>query len=256
MDYKNTTVKDPRLDRLIPTDFDHVKKYPFRALADATVAKVEKRLKLPYYHWSHDQGREGACVGFALTMMMSIVNERQARDKKLPPYVHRYNARWLWNEAKKIDEWEDTNPGDDNGTSVRAGCDVLRTIGHQRITRGKVMNEADIAQGIQANRWALTVDEIRTAISQGLPVVIGIDWMSNFDNPQPKGKEFWIGENDLGYIRGGHAVCLYGASDKRQAFALKNSWGKSYPLVWIPYKVVGELIKPERYGEATLITDR
>lgn len=246
---------DPRLKRIPPTDFKHVQKYLFRAVAPKTVANVEDRLSLPYWHWQHDQGREGACVGFALSFMMSILNEQQARAIPQKPYVHKYNSRWLWSEAKRIDEWPETNPGDDNGTSVRAGCDVLRTLGHQRIL-GKVTNQADISQGIKENRWAITVDEIRTAISQGIPVVLGIDWMSNFDNPKLKGRDYWIGEGDLGYVRGGHAICVYGASDKRQAFALKNSWGKSYPLVWIPYKVVGELIQADRYGEACLVTDR
>lgn len=252
-------MKKRALGRRQPTDRKHIAKYPLRALNQVIPDKVEKRMRLPYWHWSHDQGTEGACVGFALSMMMAMLNENQARSKKTPPYVHKYNSRWLWNEAKKIDEWEDTKPDDDNGTSIRAGCDVLRDIGHQLIRR-KVNYEADLEQGIKTNRWATTVDEIRCSISLGIPVVLGIDWHSNFDTPKAKlivkNNEYWIGEGDLGRIRGGHAICLYGASDRRQAFALKNSWGREYPLVWIPYKVVEELIKASREGEACLVTDR
>lgn len=247
------------LGRRKPLDRKHINKYPLKALGGTAPVKVEKRIKLPYWHWSHDQGSEGACVGFALSMMMAMLNENQARSKKTPPYVHKYNSRWLWNEAKKIDEWPETQPDDNNGTSVRAGCDVLRDIGHQLIRR-RINYDADLTQGINTNRWARTVDEIRDAISMGIPVVLGIDWHANFDKPIPKkvGKltEHWIGEGDLGMIRGGHAICLYGASDRRKAFALKNSWGRDYPLVWIPYSVVAELIKPSRMGEACLVTDR
>lgn len=228
------------LGRRIPTDFDHVAKYPFSALMDTTVATVEKRLKLPHWHWQHDQGREGACVGYGSSMMMSIMNHN-----------HKYDCRWLWNEAKKIDEWSDTNPGDDNGTSVRAACDVLRVQGHVRVRQSLPALE----EGISANRWALTVDEIRTAISQGIPCSIGVNWYSNFDSPVKTNKvDYFIGRGDLGDIRGGHCLCIYGASDRRQAFRLKNSWGRSYPLVWLPYETMQRLI--DEQGEATLVTDR
>ena len=193
------------------------------------------------------------CVGFGTSMMMSIVNEQQARLNASKPYKHQYDCRWLWNEAKVIDEWPDTNPGDDNGTSVRAACDILRTKGHVKLYGKKVL-PVNINEGIIKNRWATTVDEIRTAISMGIPLSIGVNWYSNFDDPIKKKTEYWIGENDLGNIRGGHCVNLYGASDKRQAFIIKNSWGKSYPLVWIPYNTIQKLITED--GEFALITDK
>ena len=119
---------------------------------------------------------------------------------------------------------------------------------------GKKVLPVNINEGIIKNRWATTVDEIRTAISMGIPLSIGVNWYSNFDDPIKKKTEYWIGENDLGNIRGGHCVCLYGASDKRQAFIIKNSWGKSYPLVWIPYNTIQKLITED--GEFALITDK
>jgi hypothetical protein len=99
--------------------------------------------------WSfYDQGAEGACVGFGSSRMMSLLNRK------------RYDARWLWNEAKKVDEWPDTNPGDDNGTSVRAAMDVLRGRGHVPWGKGSPV----AAEGISANRWARSVDEVLEAL--------------------------------------------------------------------------------------------
>jgi len=245
--------EDRNLGRKIPTDFNHVSKYPFSAVAPETVVNVEKKLKLPAWHWSHDQGSEGSCVGFGTSMMMSIINDKQARDNGVKPYTNRYDPIWLWNRSKEIDEWSDTNPGDSNGTSVRAACDVLRTLGHVKIIRNNPLLP-NISEGISTNRWATSVDEIRTAIGNGLPLSIGVYWYSNFDRPVLKGKEYWIGEGNLGSIRGGHCLTLYGASDKRQAFSLKNSWGKQYPLVWIPYSTMQTLILQQ--GEFTLITDK
>jgi hypothetical protein len=72
----------------------------------------------------------------------------------------RYDARWLYHEAQKIDEW----PGEAyEGTSVRAGMDILRTVGHARI-RGRNALAPDPAEGISENRWATSVDEVRTCL--------------------------------------------------------------------------------------------
>jgi hypothetical protein len=230
------------LGRRVPGDFEHVSKYPIRAIAPKTVATVNRALTLPNYRARYNQGAEGACVGFSSSWMMSVLNKRF------------YDAHWLWNEAKKIDEWPDTNPGDDNGTSVRAACDVLRAQGHCRIYRSKT-EPCNLQDGIAANRWATNVDEIRTAIASGNPVTLGINWYQDFDDPVKVGNEWWIAKDKkLTTIRGGHAICCYGASDKRQAFKLVNSWGLDYPMVWIPYEVVQRLLNEQ--GEGCLITDR
>jgi hypothetical protein len=230
------------LGRRVPTDWKHVEKYPLRATIAKTVTTVETLLKLPDYRKQYDQGSEGACVGFACSWMMSLLNRV------------RYDARWLYVHAQDVDEWPDTPPGE--GTSVRAACDVLRAQGHCRMRGGRPM-APDTTHGIEANRWATTVDEIRTALWEGRPVAIGVNWYENFDSPRKFGNEWWIGRNNaghLGSVRGGHAVCLYGASDRRQAFRMVNNWGTQYPLVWMPYEVMGRLLR--EYGEAALVTDR
>jgi hypothetical protein len=257
------------LGRERPSDFKHVEKYPYKTLAPASVTVAEKRLPLPYWHWKHDQGMEGSCVGHAAAMERAITNRAQAVLNRIPgPWVRRYDPLHIWNEAKVIDEWPETNPGDDHGTSVRAAYDILRDVGPRRIkTNGIALSGGhpavsdtarlpDPADGVSTNRWATSVDEIRTAIAADrLPVVIGVDWYSSFDHPQQRGREWWLATPErLGVWRGGHAVVLYGASDRRQAFALKNSWGRDYPLVWLPYATMAVLLQYD--GEAALVTDR
>lgn len=247
------------LGRRTPSNFQHVEKYPFSLVAPTSVDKVNKTLTLPSWHWTHDQGAEGACVGFGNSMMMAITNTAQRKTAKTSPYTVRYDSWWLWDTAKATDEWPDTNPGDENGTSVSAACDVLRTQGHIQVRNSldarSGLTTPDPNNGIQANRWAKTVDEMRTGIAAGLPIAIGVNWYTNFDNPVKKGGFYWIGQDsNLGSIRGGHCVCIYGASDSKQAFRVKNSWGRDYPLVWLPYSVMQRLLNED--GEATLITDR
>jgi hypothetical protein len=211
------------------------------------------------------------CVGHGCAMERAITNSTQNKVLlALRFYTRRYDPLDIWNEAKLVDEFPETQPGDDNGTTVRAGYDILRDRGPRRIAlNGIKLNDSgdpvvdeqherapDIGEGVIRTRWATTVDEIRTAIADGIPVVIGVDWFSNFDDPLPFGTDKWIGragwQNTT--LRGGHCVCLYGASDKRQAVKLKNSWGRSYPLVWLTYQALGGLLG--RNGEAALTTDR
>ncbi len=100
-----------------------------------------------WYLW-YNQINEGKCVGEAGSRAMSHLNRRM------------YNPTWLWNEAKKIDEWTETNPGDNNGTSVRAAMDVLRNQGHVR----KRAKQPSVVEGIAANRWATNIDDLFTVL--------------------------------------------------------------------------------------------
>lgn len=183
----------PALGRRAPVDFDHLERYPLSALpADAmpqcapvvlgvnwyeafdvpqrssdrrywigtgpdlgrvrgghSVCLLPARTTDPLAWWDfYDQGQEGACVGFASSRMMSLLNRR------------RYDARWLYHEAQKVDEW----PGEGyDGTSVRAALGVLRARGHREFRDGKVGNES-LADGVLEYRWARSANEVAVAL--------------------------------------------------------------------------------------------
>jgi hypothetical protein len=200
------------LGRRVPTDFSHVEKYPLSALPreeqpshvpmafgvnwyvnfDSPVKEADGRYwigrgnlgtirgghcicirsvsQMDTTDWwkFYNQGAEGACVGFGCSRMMSLLNRK------------RYDARWLWDQAKIVDEWPDTNPGDDNGTSVRAGCDVLRNRGHRRVW-GPITFPPMSGEGISANRWATSWDDVKRTIGSagnGVPLLNswGVDY--------------------------------------------------------------------------------
>jgi hypothetical protein len=163
----------------------------------------------PYGWWDfYNQGAEGACVGFGSSRMMSLLNRKK------------YNARWLWDWAKSEDEWGDTNPGDDNGTSVNAALQVLSAKGHvvwgdaQKTLAWQQRDQLTptSVEGISAYRWTRSIDEMRTVLASPL-------------------------------------------NDRMQAFPFLNSWGRSYPHVtWLPYEAMSRLIRED--GEVAIITDR
>lgn len=97
----------------------------------------------------YDQGQEGACVGFASSRMMTLLNRRQ------------YAALWLYREAQKIDDWASVPH---EGTTVRAAMEILRTQGHCRYCSPDQTDPPLSGDGISAYRWATTVDEVLEAL--------------------------------------------------------------------------------------------
>jgi hypothetical protein len=110
--------------------------------------------------WSYyDQGREGACVGFGSSRMMTLLNRK------------RYDGFWLYHQAQLIDEYSDTPPAE--GTSVRAACDILQSQGHVATYRG-TDKPVSSAEGISAFRWATSWDDVRATLgvtSDGVPLL-------------------------------------------------------------------------------------
>lgn len=227
------------LGRRVPTDWEHVERWPLRTLvAEARPTNVPMPIGITWYAefdrpvrgedgryrvaqsgkltrvrgghclcllpakvsdpagwWKYyDQGAEGACVGFGVSRTMSLLNRR------------RYDARWLYRQAQRVDEWDDTPP--EEGTSVRAGLDVLREQGLPRV-RGLKVWQADTREGIAANRWATDVDDVLAVL--GRPGADEIPWL--------------------------------------------NSWGLDYPhVVWVPTEVHARLLAED--GEYGVVTDK
>lgn len=138
--------------------------------------KERKAPRGPNEYAFYDQGTEGACVGFGTSTMMSHFNHKL------------YWARWLWDRAKEVDEWPETGPGDNEGTSVRAALDIVRTKGHivydptlhDALNHDGVSGEAYLrsgftatyAEGIAANRWIRSMDDCLEVLGyQGLDYV-------------------------------------------------------------------------------------
>lgn len=247
---------DPRLGRFIPDDWRHVERYPLSAMpegkpltrrpvvigvnwysafdapekdetsgeffvAKAGVAQLGRirgghcvclepggTADTDDWYKFYDQGKEGACVGFGWSRCMSIFNRKE------------YAARWLWDAAKKRDEWDETNPGDDNGTSVRAAAQVLKELGEvvwnpsyaNDDWHAREAYQPDLGEGIKAFRWAKSVDDVHSVLA----------------NPR---------------------------ADALGAVPLLNSWGPDYPhRTYLPDEVLAKLIEED--GEIAVPTDR
>ena len=177
-----------------------------------------------------DQGREGACTGFALSSAITLMNRlrhRKIKPAALPPTA---SPRMLYEMAKLNDEW----PGEDyEGSSIRGAL------------KGFYNNGAcsdDVAPFKDGEKnWFLKVEHAKDARSTGLgayyrlrPEIIdyhaalnetGVIYVSAYvhrgwQNPS-KGiiKPSHLNE-------GGHAFVIVGYDDK--GFLIQNSWGEDW----------------------------
>lgn len=247
-----------KLGRRVPPNFEHVSSHPLRTLiADPTSSIYippyprERSLGLPWWWKQWDQGNEGACVGFGESAMMAITNRMQRYSTTGTWVTYRYAGRWLYDEAQLVDPWSDTPP--EEGTTLDAGARVLKAQGHRRVQNGKI-GPVLLENGISAYRWAQNHDEIRAALWDNLAVAIGINWYHAFWAPYMLDGERWIDIPQGNKVDGGHCICIYRMSDRRDAFCLMNSWGADYPPVWVGYDTVNRLLSED--GEAVVIVDR
>lgn len=121
--------------------------------------------------WIHyNQGKEGACVGFASSRAATLFNRKI------------YSGFRLYAAAQTRDPWEGsaTVPPIYHGTSVNAGLDTLRLEGAWPVRAG-VTSGPVIADGIGSFLWARTVDEIMSALKSSEPFVrILNSWGSSY----------------------------------------------------------------------------
>lgn len=131
----------------------------------------------------YDQLNEGACVGFSLSRALSLMNRS------------RYDGFWLYREAQKIDPWDDTPPAE--GTSVDAGCQILKNRGHRRYdaTTGRFLTE-NIVSGIGEYRWATSVDDIHAFLKHPTADKLGaVPLLNSWGTKYPR--KVWMPDETL-----------------------------------------------------------
>lgn len=191
-------VGDPRLARLQQFD-ERSRGYAIRETVPQRPRSYTWRLTKPFVL---DQGREGACVGFA------VANELLARPAEVR-FGSEHNARRFarekvyW-EAQKIDPWPGgAYPGASlhyEGTSILAGVKIAQRLGY-----------------FKQYRWAFSLKDLVLGLGHNGPAVLGVNWYDSMYRPD--GKHFI---RPQGTIVGGHAIL---------ARAVKLVW-KDHQFVW------------------------
>ncbi len=245
-------MSEPGLGRVSPPDFEHVDRYPLRAHpvgVPEPVGPVEEAIPVSLSRRrAYNQASYSACVGFSKGYITSHTEGGLI------------DALALWNRAKELDGIPWTNPGDNEGTTLRAGYEARRHEGVRRLVwdrkqRRYVSTEPDPATKLQSYWWATTVAEIRAAVAAGFIVQLGINWYRGDSNPIEKDGAAWVNPS-RGSLQGGHAIDIRRVSDRLEAFGMVQTWGLNYGdngYVLIPMREVEQRLAED--GEAGVVLD-
>lgn len=193
------------------------RKYRLRVSASARTSRYWRDDQ-----WTGDQGDRSSCVGFAWKAYLTSSPVSQL--KRLDP-------DGLYELCKHRDEWQGESY---EGTSVRAGADVLKTLG--------LLSEY---------RWATTLDAVVNAVLELGPMVVGTDWHEGMEEPDSEGVIHLTGD-----VLGGHAYLLTGVNTRRQLFRIRNSWGDDWGQsgrAWLSFADFRKLLRAD--GEACRATE-
>ena len=184
----------PGFGRLIAPDARDAL-HPMRKLTRRLVLP-ESRLWQSFRAYVLDQGQTPHCVGFAWAGFLEAA-----------PFMHQLtneDGHRFYDIAQTMDEW----PGEDyDGTSTRGGAKALQSLG---LITGEYV-------------WAQTEEDVwRFVLGRG-PVVTGTVWLTGMFDPDKNGYL-----NLTGGEEGGHDWLIIGASEKRRAYRMQNSWGTSW----------------------------
>lgn len=216
----------PVLDR-VPVFDQRSRDYPVRQLMREAPTR-RKRM------WSTraeplDQGREGACVGFAWSGELAATPVRKTVDNA--------SALALYHAAQTEDRAMGHNYT--AGASVLAGAKACKAAG-----------------SISSYHWAFGInDVIDTLVAKG-PVVLGINWHRSMYYTNPDGLVTVDGP-----VVGGHAILAVGYWPNHPEFgtdvvAWFNSWGPTYGRKGTGYIRVADLdMLLQANGEACIATD-
>ncbi len=195
----------------------------------------------------YNQLQTNSCVANSVGMAF-MVQLLQQKEKFFTPsrlFIY-YNARHL----------DNPNSISDSGTYLRSGIKSVATYGAcdesiWKFDSGKVNQKPYkslkydpyiSAEGKQVQRYERVPksrDGVKRALLDGSAVVFGLYLCNNFHTQLEKNN--YVFQKPDGPIVSGHALTLIGWDDDKQAFNVRNSWGKKWGLdghFWLPYEIL------------------
>ena len=191
-------------------------------------------------HWAsrvEDQSHLGSCTGQAVVGAYELMLRSRDLTLELSSLFVYYNAR-------VIEGYTDEDVGAYVRSAVKALAQwgvCLESLWPYRIEEFNVAPsincyEDAVHRKIKNYRRLLTVLQIKDALTQGLPVVAGMQVYSQFIDIDRRHTVLQMPlENEPPL--GGHAVCIVGYNDT--AFLVRNSFGEDWAdhgYFWMPFE--------------------
>lgn len=157
----------------------------------------------PRYSQILNQGDLGSCTGNAMTGWLGCTPSVHS-EADAGPFNENFAVQ-LYESATTLDSIPGQYPPDDTGSSGMAVAKAAKKMGL-----------------ISAYKHATTTYGLLHAL-QSAPVIVGVPWVSGFDNPDSDGLVEYSG-----YTRGGHEFLIRGYDATNDLLWADNSWGTSY----------------------------
>jgi C1A family cysteine protease len=237
-----------------PIDASAPKYNPPPELTASLPASIDLR---QYCSPIEDQGQLGSCTGNAIAGVVEYYDIKSGKATVNNPL--RVSRLFIYYQERVIEN--DVNY--DNGAYIHDGITAMYTYGACQETLWPYVisrfstRPSTAAYADALNRKATSYQQcanfttVKTAISQGWPVVIGFDVYASFESGtwwQPTGTGLMPYPNvNREQLLGGHCVSLVGYNDNltgpagKGYFIARNSWGTSWGqhgYFYMPYQVI------------------
>lgn len=190
-----------------------------------------------------DQGQLGSCTANAIVSGLREYIELQTTRS-----LTRLSRLYLyWHER----ELEGT-VNEDSGAMLRDGMKVLNKLGvcpetdypydiREFRQQPTIQAEAD-AGSFRINEYhrILDLEHLKSAVAEGLPVVIGFMVYQSFESEQVARTGIVPLPSKNEKVLGGHAVLAVGYDDDKQVVIIRNSWGTGWGdrgYCYFPYRM-------------------
>lgn len=200
---------------------------------DQLPAKIDYSFKMSPVK---NQGKEGACVGFA---GVAVKEYQEKIDYNITgkAYID-LSERFLYEESKKIS-------GHSEGTTLKACAKVLvdRGVCEDKYWKYVAKEPGQHLHGAYTNATKYKIQqgyvritneaELKASLVKYGPMIIGVlvynNWYSEKEGHIPNLSWFqkllsWFGIGVLG----GHAICIVGYDDETREYKFKNSWSEAW----------------------------
>ncbi len=207
-----------------------------------------------------DQGKQGSCVAWSSVYAARTIVEAASTGQTgnntaySPAFVYNQiglegcQGAYIQNAmefmtAKGVVAFN-TFPYDEQDCSRQPNSAMVNNAAQNRMHGFTRLTDGESVQGIN-------VRAVKEHLAKDAPVVIGMMVGGTFMQGM-MGKEVWAPTDEdrsqMGF--GGHAMCVIGYDDRKQAFEIMNSWGPQWGnngVGWVRYADFKEFVR-EAYG--------
>ena len=199
-----------------------------------------------------DQADYGTCVAWAAGYAARTISESVALNRLNQSETTRnaFSPVHIYRSAQPDD------PECTTGMQIYKALDYMRDFGavkrldieknisfprvnlayYRTVKKYPITDYVTLFSRDERRKPALITRIVKKSISEGKPVIIGINTPDSFN----EAKEVWQPAEDPSQFYYGHALCVIGFDDSKfgGAFEALNSWGKKWGnggYIWIPY---------------------